>query len=210
VKDNGIGIAPELLPRVFDLFTQGERRLDRRDGGLGIGLTLVRTLAQLHGGAVEAHSAGANRGSEFVVRLPRARAAEDSTRAAAAPAPMPPRRRVLIIEDNEDAREVLLTALTVEGHEVHGTSHGEEGIEMAERLRPEVLLVDIGLPGIDGYEVARRLRAGEGKLGVRWKLIALTGYGQPEDVRRAMAAGFDRHIVKPVFPEMLREVLAGR
>jgi signal transduction histidine kinase/CheY-like chemotaxis protein len=210
VKDDGIGMEPGMLSRVFELFTQGERPLDRSDGGLGIGLTLVRTLAEMHGGTAEAHSAGPGKGSELVVRLPLLRVAVPVSPAIASPAAGPTGRRVVIIEDNEDAREVLVAALLAEGHEVYGAREGEAGIEIAERVRGEVVLVDIGLPGIDGYEVARRLRAAEARLGLRWKLVALTGYGQPEDVRNALAAGFDLHIVKPVFPSALREVLGAK
>jgi len=212
VQDDGVGIAPELLPKVFELFTQGERKLDRREGGLGIGLTLVRTLAELQGGSVEAHSDGAGKGSEFVVRLPLIPVAtsvamdRDPVSAATGPGPIS-RLRVLIIEDNADARETLHDLLTAQGHDVHQSAGGEEGLRMAEKEKPDVVLIDIGLPHIDGYEVARRLRAREPTLGARPRLIAITGYGQPEDVRRAREAGFDAHLVKPVDPSALHDVM---
>jgi signal transduction histidine kinase/ActR/RegA family two-component response regulator len=233
VQDDGIGISGELLPEVFELFVQGERTLDRREGGMGIGLTLVRKLAELQGGSAEARSAGPGEGSEFIVRFPLATervASEPAVIPGAAPPVIPgaappvipgaaiaamardpiPKPRVLIIEDNLDAREALHAALTAEGHEVHDAVDGEKGIEIAERVRPDVVLVDIGLPQLDGYEVARRLRAIEASLGVHWRLIALTGYGQPEDVRRAEQAGFDAHLVKPVFPSALQEAMVLR
>lgn len=207
VLDDGQGIAAELLPRVFDLFTQGERRLDRREGGLGIGLTLVRRFAELHGGRVEVRSAGAGHGSEFVVRLPFAGEAADFPEPAAPRPPALAPQRVLVIEDNTDARESLVAVLAADGHEVHEAVDGEQGIVMAESTRPDVVLVDIGLPGLDGYQVAQRLRERRPALGVQWRVIALTGYGQPEDVLRAKAAGFDAHLVKPVSPPALNEVM---
>jgi CheY-like chemotaxis protein len=216
VQDDGVGIPGDLLPRVFDLFTQGERRVESAHGGLGIGLTLVRTLTELHGGTVQARSAGEGQGSEFVVRFPSARiipaaASSKGVIPAAAPAAMgrDPIHRILIIEDNDDARESLQAVLSLDGHEVHEAPDGEAGVEVAERVRPDTVLVDIGLPGIDGYEVARRLRAAQSSLGVQWRLIALTGYGQPEDVRRATEAGFDAHLVKPVMPTALQEAMAA-
>jgi len=205
VRDTGVGIRPELLPRVFDLFVQADRSLERSAGGLGIGLTLVRQLAQLHGGTVEASSAGPGRGSTFTVRLPIIAGPPD-TDDTAGPAAAGPARRVLVIEDNDDAREMLRNVLVLLGHEVHEAHDGASGIEQARRVRPDAALIDIGLPGIDGYEVARRIRS---ELpGAR--LAAVTGYGQPEDRERALAAGFDEHLVKPVDPDQLQRVLAGR
>jgi signal transduction histidine kinase/ActR/RegA family two-component response regulator len=210
VQDDGVGISGALLPKVFDLFTQGERRLDRREGGLGIGLTMVRTLAQLQGGSVQARSAGEGKGSEFVVRLPLERGPgdtgtpPDSLADAAGPAT---RLRVLVVEDNEDARESLCAVLAADGHEVHAAAQGEQGIDVARSVRPEVVFVDIGLPGLDGYEVARRLRAMQGALGVKWRLIALTGYGQQDDIRRGEEAGFDAHLVKPVVHAALQAAM---
>jgi len=207
VRDDGIGMPAELLPKVFDLFTQGERALDRREGGLGVGLTLVRILAELHGGSVEACSSGEGKGSEFVVRFPLAREAPESPERPATSPRAAMAHRVLIIEDNTDARESLHAVLASDGHEVHEAADGEAGIEMAERMRPDIVLVDIGLPRVDGYEVARRLRARQASLGVQWRLIALTGYGQLEDVRRAEEAGFDTHLVKPVHPATLQKAM---
>ena len=205
VLDTGVGIRPELLPRVFDLFVQSDRSLERSGGGLGIGLSLVRQLVELHGGTVDAASAGPGRGSTFTVRLPVLAApagADDDARPAVAGPP----RRVLVIEDNDDAREMLRNLLRLFGHEVHEACDGAMGLEEARRLRPDAALIDIGLPGMDGYEVARRIRAD--LPGAR--LVALTGYGQPEDRERALAAGFDVHLVKPVDPDQLQRLLAAR
>jgi signal transduction histidine kinase len=205
VRDTGTGIRAELLPRVFELFVQGDRSLERSAGGLGIGLTLVRQLVELHGGTVEASSPGLGRGSTFTVRLPVLPAPPESDDAAR-PATTAPARRVLVVEDNDDAREMLRNLLHLFGHEVHEACDGASGIEEARRVRPDAALIDIGLPGIDGYEVARRIRADVP--GAR--LVALTGYGQPEDRDRALAAGFDVHLVKPVDPEQLQRLLAAR
>jgi signal transduction histidine kinase/CheY-like chemotaxis protein len=206
VADTGIGIAAELLPRIFDLFTQGDRGLERSQGGLGIGLTLVKRLVEQHGGRVEARSAGAGHGAEFTVRLRRIEAAPGGEAVAVAPgAPMVP-RRVLVVEDHADAREALRTMLEVAGHEVYEAEAGVAGVDAALRVRPDVAIVDIGLPGMDGYAVARRLRAD-----ADWpmRLIALSGYGQAEDRQRSADAGFDAHIVKPVDPDVLLRIIAG-
>jgi signal transduction histidine kinase/CheY-like chemotaxis protein len=203
VKDSGIGISAEMMPRVFELFSQADTSLHRSKGGLGIGLTVVKRLIDMQGGSVSAESAGEGKGSEFVVRLPlRAdlRVAERGEREV-------PRtsRRVLLVEDSPDARRVMSVLLSRWGHEVAYAEDGPLGVAAAEVHRPEVALVDIGLPGMDGYEVARSIR---GKLGTGVVLIALTGYGQPEDKERALQAGFDLHLVKPVQPELLARVLA--
>jgi len=204
VEDNGAGIATDLLPRVFDLFVQGDHSLDRAEGGLGIGLTLVRRLVELHGGSVTAASAGVGRGSRFTVRLP-------LTAAAAPPAMRPSAggndtRRILVIEDNDDAREMLSQLVRVLGHEVHEAADGMSGVDAALRLLPDVTLVDIGLPGVDGYEVAQRIR--KDPRGERLRLVAVTGYGRREDRERALAAGYDDHVVKPIDPARLAAVLA--
>ena len=203
ITDTGAGIAPDVLPRVFDLFVQAAGPLDRSQGGLGMGLTLVRELVQLHGGSVSATSVGPGHGSSFVVRLPRI-----DVPALVREAPSMPRavskRVVVIVEDNADAREMLRVCLELAGHDVRATEDGPAGIEAARELRPDVALIDIGLPGVDGYEVARQLRA---TLDHGTKLVALTGYGQPEDRRRALEAGFDAHITKPVDPADLIEVI---
>ncbi|MGH7322770.1 MAG: hybrid sensor histidine kinase/response regulator [Candidatus Rokuibacteriota bacterium] len=205
VQDTGVGIDPAMLPRIFELFTQGERSLDRAEGGLGLGLTLVRRLVDLHGGTVEAFSAGLRHGSEFVVRLPLSTATAEALVAKAKTA-APPARRILLVEDNQDAREALRVLLTLRGHQVQEAADGRSGIALALAESPEVALIDIGLPEADGYEVARQVRAAPA--GERIFLVALTGYGQPDDRRRTRAAGFDAHLVKPVDPDELGRVLA--
>jgi signal transduction histidine kinase/ActR/RegA family two-component response regulator len=200
VQDTGVGIAPDMLPRVFDLFAQGERGPDRGAGGLGLGLTLVRRITELHGGRVDAASEGTGHGSTFTVRLPALAAPPAPARAAVtAPSDGAP-RRVLVVEDNTDAREMLSHLLRLSGHEVHHAADGPGGLEASLRLRPDIALVDVGLPGFDGYEVARRVRE---SVGPSIYLVALTGYGQPDDRRQAMEAGFDAHLVKPVNPDAL-------
>ncbi|MQA21597.1 response regulator [Rugamonas rivuli] len=207
VRDTGVGIAADLLPHVFDVFVQGSSTLDRSQGGLGIGLSLVRRLADLHGGEVTAASKGPGGGSTFTLRLPR-------IEHQAAPAPQPAEAggehglpSVLLIEDNDDGREMMTMMLGCYGYEVQSAADGNEGVAAAVRRRPDVALVDIGLPGIDGYEVARRLRADPATAGIR--LIALTGYGLADDLRRVMEAGFDRHLVKPVDIDQLMEVIGA-
>ncbi len=201
VRDSGMGIPPELLGSVFDLFTQADRTLDRSQGGLGIGLTLVRRLVEMHAGTVEVHSAGAGRGSEFVVRLPLLKDEEPRTRdegpASAGSSPLLPcaSRRILVVDDNRDAAESLALLLEVGGHQVRVCHDGPSALGTAAEFCPEAVLLDIGLPGMNGYEVARRLRALPGANGLL--LVALTGYGQQEDQRLALEAGFDHHLVKP-------------
>jgi signal transduction histidine kinase len=203
VEDEGFGIRPELLPNVFEPFTQGEQGLDRSAGGLGLGLTLVRRLTELHSGTVEVHSAGVDKGSVFTLRFPSrgppagAHAPPDEQVRSARP------RRLLVVEDNVDARQTLRTLLEALGHEVHEAADGEAGVAAALERRPDLVFVDIGLPKLDGYEVARRLRAA--KLGVR--LVALTGYGRDDDVQRAREAGFDVHLLKPATLEQLRAAI---
>ncbi len=209
VRDDGIGMSPELAARVFELFVQGERTLDRTPGGLGIGLTVVRRLAELHGGSATAYSAGPGEGCEVTVRLPsvpRPAAARPALRKSA-PA-KGAARHVLVVEDNDDARLGLCELLELGGHQVRAERDGLAGLATALDLRPEIVLIDVGLPGIDGYEVARRIRAAETP-GRRMTLVALTGYGLPDDRRRALEAGFDVHLVKPVTLDALTEVLAG-
>jgi two-component system, sensor histidine kinase len=209
VSDTGAGIAPELLPRVFELFVQGSVPLDRAEGGLGVGLTLVSKLVELHGGSVAATSPGPGRGSTFTVRLPRIPGPGAAVSAApVAEASRPARQplRVLVVEDNADSREMLATSLRLAGHEVCEAADGPAGIEAAGSREPDVAIVDIGLPGVDGFEVARRIRAGTAG---RTRLVALTGYGLPEDQQRAREAGFDAHVTKPVDPKVLLERLAA-
>jgi signal transduction histidine kinase len=205
VRDSGVGIPSDLLPHVFDVFVQGTISLDRSQGGLGIGLSLVRRLVELHGGSVSAESAGSSNGSTFVIRLP----------ASAAPAaPAAPARQfaetdgkptILLIEDNDDGREMMATMLGAYGYSVLQAADGLEGVQAATTSLPSVALVDIGLPGIDGYEVARRLRQFPATSNIR--LIALTGYGLADDQRRVLEAGFDLHLVKPVDIRLLLEAL---
>jgi len=205
VIDTGIGIAPEMLGRVFELFAQAEQPMDRPVGGLGIGLTLSRRLVELHGGTIAASSEGHGRGAQFTVRLP-----VEMTATPPPPpvAPGPERSRtVLIVEDNDDARESLRLLLETLGHRVIEAGDGPRGLALALHHRPEVVLVDLGLPGMDGYEVARALRATPG--GKTAALIAVTGYGQAEDRRRSSEAGFDAHLVKPVSQSLLAGLIAG-
>ena len=212
VRDNGMGIAPDMLPKIFEPFTQGERALDRAQGGLGIGLTLVRRLVELHGGTVQAFSEGLGGGSEFVVRLQILqgsdmwRRAGSDGRTGATPVPpssgdaaassFAPRWRILIVDDNQDSADSLAILLDMLGHEVRTAYDGETGLHLAEDLSPDVILLDIGLPRLSGLEAAQRIR---NDLGLRDAfLIAMTGYGQEEDKRRSREAGFNAHLVKPV------------
>jgi signal transduction histidine kinase len=209
VRDNGIGIPAEVLPRVFDLFTQLDRRSDHPHSGLGIGLALVRRLLQMHGGSISAHSEGAGLGSEFVIRLPlllEARQSLDGRPSAATEAAPPVRRRILVADDNADALQTLATVLELGGHEVFSAANGSLALESAERHLPEVALLDIGMPLLDGYEVARRIRAQA--WGKRITLVALTGWGQDSDRRRSQEAGFDSHLVKPLDLAKLTQLLA--
>ncbi len=207
IRDNGMGIAPELLPRVFELFTQAERTLDRSLGGLGIGLTIVRRLVEMQGGSVEAHSDGPGRGSEFVLRIPVATAqlATQSPPHQEAQGRQPPGSRVLVVDDHADSADSLSLILTHLGHNVQTAYEGRTAIAIAHGFRPGVVFCDLGLPVMDGYEVARQLRDfPETRQAV---LVALTGYGQEEDKKRSVTAGFDYHLVKPVSPESLQDVL---
>jgi CheY-like chemotaxis protein len=205
VRDSGVGIPPDLLPHVFDVFVQGSISIDRSQGGLGIGLSLVRRLVELHGGSVGVTSDGSGLGSSFEIRLPRAEPAlqVDAPVGTASVADKP---TVLLIEDNDDGREMMATMLGSYGYHVLQARDGLEGVRLATTETPDVALVDIGLPGIDGYEVARRLRKDAGTRDIR--LIALTGYGLAEDQRRVLEAGFDLHMVKPVELAVLLAQLA--
>jgi signal transduction histidine kinase/DNA-binding response OmpR family regulator len=212
VRDTGVGIPPDMLGSIFELFTQVDRSLDRSQGGLGIGLTLVHRLVEMHGGRVQAFSAGANQGSEFVVRLP----------TLPAPPPVAPpaaptngavsflgktaRRRVLIVDDNADGADSLAMLLRLAGHDVAVCNESTGALSAAETFQPQVVLLDIGLPGLDGYEVARQLRSRPKLKNVL--LVALTGYGRDEDIRRSLEAGFDHHLVKPADPETLTGLFA--
>ena len=203
VRDNGIGIPDEMLGRIFDLFTQVDRSLSRSEGGLGVGLTLVRSLVAMHDGSVAARSDGPGQGTEFEIRLP-ALAHVEMTLEISPERPAPPAsRKVLVVDDNADAAESLAMILSLRGHEARTALDGPEALAVAREFRPEVVMLDIGLPGMDGYEVARRLRADHGGI----LLVALTGYGQDEDRRRSKEAGFDHHLVKPVDFAVLQEVM---
>lgn len=204
IADSGLGLEPDLLPRVFDLFVQGTRTLERAQGGLGIGLTLVRRLTELHGGRVEVKSEGPGKGSEFIVRLPVMEAVEFE------PEPLRQsdgsvRRKVVLVEDNEDVRASVRALLEMEGHEVHEAADGESGVVVILREQPDVAFIDIGLPVLDGYAVARSVKA---KIQRRILLVAMTGYGSQEDRERGISAGFDAYLVKPVDPAQVRELLA--
>jgi CheY-like chemotaxis protein/anti-sigma regulatory factor (Ser/Thr protein kinase) len=205
VEDNGFGIAPELLPVVFDLFVQGERTLERSQGGLGIGLTLVRRLVTLHRGTVSASSEGPERGSTFTVRLPRV-AVRSARSGTSAPLPDPTKRRVLIVEDNRDARETFRMMLELSGHEVLEAEEGRAGLELLKTEPLDVAFIDVGLPGLDGYEIARRFRI---ECGASVLLVALTGYGTPEALERSRHAGFDHHFIKPVNADKLNQLFSS-
>jgi signal transduction histidine kinase/CheY-like chemotaxis protein len=210
VDDEGDGIDGEALPHVFDLFSQGRQDLARRKGGLGIGLAIVKRLAEMQGASVEARSAGNGRGSSFIVRMPVCdelpASADQAPADAASPSGQSP-RRILVIDDNDDMREMLCLTLAGAGRDVHEARDGASGLVRAAEAKPDVVLVDVGLPDIDGYEVARRLRARPD--GAELRLIALTGYGQDEDRRRAAEAGFDAHLTKPVTPELLERAIVA-
>jgi signal transduction histidine kinase/ActR/RegA family two-component response regulator len=207
VRDTGIGIAPEMLPRIWELFAQGDRTLDRAQGGLGVGLTLARRLVELHGAKIEAHSEGLGKGAEFVVRLAALPVATGESFPRTAPQPQPHgSARVLLVEDNPDTAESLMMLLELLGHRVRSVYDGVAALDAARTSPPDVMLVDIGLPGMDGYEVARRVRRDPDL--DRVTLVALTGYGREEDKQQAIAAGFDYHLVKPVSPDALHGLVA--
>ncbi|MBI2875420.1 MAG: response regulator [Candidatus Tectomicrobia bacterium] len=211
VRDTGVGIPPELLPHVFDLFTQGDRAPDRAQGGLGIGLTLVKRLVEMHGGSVAAYSDGPGKGSELVVWLPAlpanpAAQASDAHSVSSPEAQGSP-QRVLIVDDNVDGARMLAMILEMWGHQVWMAHDGPAAIEAAKAYQPGIVLLDIGLPGMDGYEVAQRLRQQKDLSPMR--LVALTGYGHEEDRARSREVGFDEHLVKPVPPEQLQQVMAS-
>jgi CheY-like chemotaxis protein len=207
VADQGEGVARETIDTMFDLFVQGPQGIDRRVGGLGVGLALVKRLVELHGGRVSAHSDGPGKGSRFTVRLPLAAAAVAGDPAAAVAAGRPPATRILIVEDNDDAREMLRATLGINGHEVRAARDGAEALTLAADSPPDVMIVDIGLPDMSGHEIAERVRASAWGRGVH--LIALSGYGQPEDRERARVAGFDLHLTKPAQDDALARAIAA-
>jgi PAS domain S-box-containing protein len=199
IRDSGMGIAPDMQSRIFDMFVQAPQAIDRAQGGLGLGLTIVQSLVRLFGGTVSAHSEGPGQGSEFIVNLPHQPLATvkipTPERPSAAPAPSPV-ARILVVDDNQDALEMLVEALGILGHEAHGASDVNGALELARRVKPTLALLDIGLPVMDGYELGRQLKALPGLEGI--KLVALTGYGQSSDREKSSAAGFAAHLVKPV------------
>jgi CheY-like chemotaxis protein len=206
VRDTGVGIAAEQLSRIFDMFAQVDNALERSTTGLGIGLTLVNTLVELHGGTVEARSGGVGQGSEFVVRLPiMVDPAQPSLEAAPTEPTAGAARRILVVDDNRDEVESLAMLLQLGGHETHMAHDGLEAVEAAKALQPDVILLDVGLPGLNGYEAARRIR--KQQKDKRIVLVALTGWGQDDDRRRSKQAGFDAHLVKPVDPTALGKLL---
>ncbi|MFL5330740.1 MAG: ATP-binding protein [Gemmataceae bacterium] len=206
VADDGIGIARELQPQLFGLFTQLDRGLERAHGGLGIGLSLVKGLVELHGGTVQAKSAGAGKGSEFVVCLPVASTPPSVTKEPRNAFAVSPKRRVLVVDDSKDAAQSLQLLLSLQGHEVSVAHDGQEAIKLAEQIQPECVLMDIGMPNLNGYEAARRIR--QTPWGRSIRLIAVTGWGQEDDRRQSKDAGFDFHLTKPVDLKVLNEILA--
>jgi PAS domain S-box-containing protein len=208
VRDNGIGIAPHLLPKVFDLFAQGDRSLARSEGGLGIGLTLARRLVDMHAGEIDARSAGVNQGAEFTVRLPLARPVRIGGGPELPPPPVESRLcRVLVVDDNEDSAQTMAMLLALSGHVIRIAHDGASALEITASFRPHVVLLDIGLPGMDGYDVARQLRARPDM--AKTTLVAMTGYGQEDDRRRSSEAGFAHHLVKPIDVAALERVIAS-
>jgi CheY-like chemotaxis protein len=208
VKDDGIGIAPQALTGIFDMFSQIDGGTGRAEGGLGIGLALVKGLTELHGGTVEARSGGIGAGSEFIVRLPLARGPAEAP-LATHPAPAAPvRRRILIADDNQDAAESLSMLLELAGHEVRTAHLGRAALSIAATFRPDAALIDIGMPDLSGYEVAHELRQEPWARSMR--LIAVTGWGQEDDRRRAVESGFDHHLTKPVDPDQLESLIIGQ
>jgi signal transduction histidine kinase len=209
VADTGIGIAPDMLPTIFELFTQGHSRSEHSEGGLGIGLALIQRLTEMHGGTVTAHSDGPGRGTEVTVRLPvlAADMVVEAEAPAAAPLPSIPSQRILVADDNEDAAESLTLRLQLAGHDVRTARNGAEALAIAGEFKPQIVLLDLGMPKMDGCETAREIR--KRPWGKRATLIALTGWGQQEDRRRTAEAGFDRHLVKPVGEPELFEALAA-
>lgn len=209
VKDTGIGIAADHLPHIFEMFSQVDRSVERSHGGLGIGLTLVKRLVEMHGGRIEARSEGLGKGAEFIVRLPIVVEASEPQKVAETGEAVPPKSslRILIVDDLRDSANSLAMLLQILGNDTRTAYDGEQGVGVAEEFRPDVMLLDIGLPKLDGYEACRRVRATP--WGKRVVLIALTGWGQEEDRRRSHEAGFDHHMVKPVDPQELMKLLAG-
>jgi PAS domain S-box-containing protein len=224
VRDNGIGIPPEMLPKIWDVFTQSERGLDRSEGGLGVGLTLVKRLVEMHAGTVEAHSEGRSQGVEFTLKFPLLDAGcdddlsdlfgsldgafrADRLREPVDVPALPQGKNILLVDDNVDAARMLASLLELDGHRLHLVHHGDEALPAAREFRPDVVLLDIGLPGLNGYEVARRLR--KESWSETLQIIAITGYAMKDDISKARQAGFDHHMTKPVNVDALQEILFG-
>ena len=205
VEDQGCGIDTDTLNQIFELFFQSNKGLDRSDGGIGVGLTLVRRLVEMHGGSVTAHSGGPGRGSRFVIRLPRSAQSPAPPTVTATSSP-PACQRIVLVEDNPDSREMLQAFLKLKGFQVEVASDGQQGLDAIIAERPDIALVDIGLPRLDGYELARQVRQRFSQAEVH--LIALTGYAQTSDRETAFRAGFDEHLSKPIHPDELARVLA--
>jgi two-component system CheB/CheR fusion protein len=204
IRDEGAGIDPQLLPRIFELFVQADRSLDRTQGGLGVGLTIAKTLVDMHGGRLEAHSAGLGAGSEFTITLPRV-PAPDTALSASKAASVPRSRRILIVDDNADVVETLAMLLRIEGHIVETALDGTTGVARLETFEAEIVLLDIGLPGADGYIVAQSIR--DRFPSRTHRLFAVSGYGREEDRALALSSGFDGHLTKPVDPETLLQLI---
>ncbi len=206
IRDQGVGLSPEELPQIFDLFMQADHSLDRSQGGLGVGLTIVRRLVEMHDGEVEARSDGLGRGSQFIVRLPRYEGSEEPGRESSSSAQNPSAsRRVLVVDDNADAADSLTLYLRMAGHEARTAYDGPSALAALEDFAAEIVLLDIGLPHADGYVVARSMRERFSRTALR--IYALTGYGRGEDRARALESGFDGHLVKPVDPEALLQLI---
>jgi two-component system CheB/CheR fusion protein len=210
VRDTGVGIPPQMLPRIFDLFTQVDRSPERTQGGLGLGLTLASRLVTMHGGHIEARSEGLGKGSEFIVHLPAPRAPAEETQTTSPPTADAfegrSKRRVLVVDDNVDAAASLNMLLQASGHETRMVHDGLDAVKAADEFRPDVVLLDIGLPRLNGYEAARRIREGQGDR--HPIVVALTGWGQDEDKQRAREAGFDMHLTKPVDPMLVMQLVS--
>ncbi len=209
VRDSGVGIRPDMLDSVFELFTQDSATIERSQGGLGIGLTIVKRLIELHGGKIEVNSSGLGRGAQFTCSFARVNARAVAAGTVEPPPPAASPRRVLVVEDNADIRESLGLLLTMWGHGVEFAETGPEGLSRARAGQPDVALIDIGLPGLSGYEVARRIRSGGSEWARGVRLVALTGYGREADREEALGAGFDHHLVKPIDPDVLARTLQG-
>jgi CheY-like chemotaxis protein len=204
VRDTGAGMEPDLLNQVFEPFVQAERTLARTSGGLGLGLAMVKGLTEMHGGSVRAASAGPGQGSEFVVRLPLVKAVAEERAAASRPAKANGGRRVLVVDDSEDAAQSLAELVELFGHVVEVAHDGPSAIAKARSSRHDVIFCELGLPGMSGYDVARALRAAS----VNGRIVAVSGYAQPQDLRKAAEAGFERHVAKPPDPDEIERLLA--